>query len=152
MTPEPLTFSATIRAALLDSNTIWIGTPDNPLNVRFAGLPETIQALSVNLTTAGDHVLIPAIPGKVVKIFAFSMFAAAGSTSVTVTFTDSVGGTTLFAALAQAANQNIFSFGEATSLPTFLFATSAGNALNVNLSGAAQLLVNISFWEETTPS
>lgn len=144
--PDPIVYSAKVVATLLDPNANLVGTQLHPLIVQAANPGAVVQALSGNLNAAGDHILVPGTSGKKVHLYAFSLFAPAGTALLTITFSDGIGGAVLFSALAQAPNQSIFSFQTATTYPTFLFQTSAGNALNLNLSLASQVLANLSYW------
>jgi hypothetical protein len=134
-------------AQLIDSNSQPVGTEVNPLIVQNArALGETLYSITGSGSTAGDKIIIAAVAGKRIKVYAFSAFAPTSTTAVTATFQDGIGGASLFTALIQAPNQASFAFGIATSVPTFLFATSAGNGLNMNLSAATLVTANISYW------
>jgi len=138
------------QVQLVDASLSVCGIPLNPLFIENAAkTAETIQSICGKDAAAGNLVLVPGVAGKHIKVFALSCFAPAGTAIVTATFTDGAGGSALFIMPTQAPNQATFSFGIAVSAPTFLFATSPGNDLVMNLdSAAAAVSANLSYWIE----
>jgi hypothetical protein len=137
-------------ALLVDSSLKPFGTQGNPLVVeQSSGTLESIQSLSGTNAAAGDKIIVAGVAGKRIKVFAISIFAPTATTAVTLNLTDGIGGAILWSTLVQAPNQSAFAFATTVSLPTFLFATSAGNGLNMNLSAATvTITANASYWIE----
>lgn len=136
-------------AELVDSSGNPSGTAANPLITQPSSkIPQAIQSITDTETAAGNHVVIAGVAGKRIKVFALSAFAPSATTAVTATFTDGIAGATLFTVLAEAPAQAVFAFGIAVSLPSFLFATSPGNGLIMNLSASDQVTANASYWIE----
>lgn len=140
-------FTGTVQAKLIDHGLNDFGTPDNPLftaGVISASIG-SIKSVSSTNTAAGDHIVVAAIPNNRIVVFALSIFASTGVNS-TINFTDGPGGIVLFSALAISTNQSSMQFGQAVSLPSFLFYTGIGNALIMNLSTAITGVANISYF------
>ena len=137
-----------VQAQLIDGGGNAIGTTGNPITIKASPTAgETILSITGSSAVAGDTTIVAGVAGKQIKVFALSLFAPSGTSPVTLTLTDGPGGPHLFAAIVQAPNQAAFSFGMATSAPTFLFAASVGNALVMNLSAATvSVTANLSYW------
>jgi hypothetical protein len=139
-----------VQAQLVDGTLAVCGTPDNPLIVEASSKSaEVFKSMSGSNGVAGDTVLIAGVAGKSIKVYALSAFAPNAATLVTAKFTNGAGGAVLYLMPVQTPNQATFAFGLAVSAPTFLFATSPGNALVLNLDSASQVVsLNISYWIE----
>jgi hypothetical protein len=150
-----------VQAQLIDGGGNAIGTTGNPIVMQSttgtAANPvivqespttaETILSITGTQAIAGDTTIIAAVAGLRIRVFALSIFAPSGTSPVTLTLTDGPAGPALWTAVVQAPNQAAFTFGQATHIPTFLFATSAGKALVMNLSAATvSVTANLSYW------
>jgi hypothetical protein len=137
-----------VQAQLIDGQGNAIGTVSNPVVIRASPTAgETIVSVTGSDSTAGNSIVVAGVAGQRIRVFAISLFAPSGTTPVTVTLTDGLAGPALWTAVVQAPNQSAFSFGTATSAPTFLFATTAGNGLVMNLSAAVVAVgFNLSYW------
>jgi len=132
-------------AILVDHNSQPVGVAAAPLVVAEADIE--FECATGTGMASGDHVVVPAVPGKKIKVFALSVFAPTSTALVNIQFTDGPGGPPLFTVPAQSPNQAVFTFGLAVGKPFYLFGTSAGNDLNMNLDAATtKVVVNASFW------
>lgn len=97
-----------------------------------------IKRASVNATSSGDNELVAA-PGSGVKIRVLSMVAVAGVAANTLTLRSAT--TAISAGFPFAANGGAV----LNENPSGWFQTAAGEALNVNLSGASLVAVSITY-------
>jgi hypothetical protein len=138
-------------AQLVDASNRAIGTHQNPLVFQIARAAiQSILSISFNVDgSIGDHIVIPAVPGQRIKVLSLSVFSPSGPGAVMATFTDGIGGDALFQFPAQAPADSVFTFETAANPPAFLFATSPGNPLNLNLNATNQVLANITYWMDS---
>jgi hypothetical protein len=97
-----------------------------------------VKRAFVNATSSGDNELVAA-PGSGIKIRVLSVAAVAGVSANTVTFRSAT--TAISAGFPFAANGGM----ALNENPNGWFQTAAGEALNVNLSGATLVAVSITY-------
>jgi hypothetical protein len=128
----------------------WTVTGSSP---SFTGVNLTVSSREVgnagtNLKTAivsgsvsGNNTLVNAIAGSSIKVMAFAIQAQG---TVNVKFKDGAS-TDLIAALSFQTREGT---ALATSYPSFLFATSSGNALILNLDSSVVVNGFVTYWTE----
>ena len=104
-----------------------------------AGPPSTLKTASFSLAATGA--VVAAVSGKRIKVYAVRLVVSA---AVSVNFRDGAS-TALEGAQPLAANGG---FAESVNPPAFLFATTAGNALDLVISGAGTVSGRVSYWDE----
>lgn len=104
---------------------------------------KTIKSAIVDVTTSGDNIIVAAVTGKRIKVCAFSIQSTAVTTVSTI-FKDGAA-TDLTGAYEWKAREGLTS---SISPNAFLFATSAGNALILNLSAATQVVGHVTYWDD----
>lgn len=97
-----------------------------------------VKRAFANATSSGDTELVPA-PGTGIKIRVLSVAAVAGVSANAVTFRSAA--TAISAGFPFAANGGMV----LNENPNGWFQTAAGEALNVNLSGATLVAVSITY-------
>jgi hypothetical protein len=136
-----------VQAQLVDNTQTPVGTDALPMVVRTAvSATETLISMSGADAAAGNKVLVAGQAGKQIKVYALSVFAPSAASLVTATFTDGAAGPLLYSVPVQSTNQAIFTFATAVNPPVFLFQTSPGNDLVLNLSAAGNITANMSYW------
>jgi hypothetical protein len=106
------------------------------VNIVFA-VP-TLKTAVINLTSTGT--VITAVAAKRLKVYSVLLGVSANQT---VNWRDG-GSTALDGPMAIAANGG---YALACSYPTFLFATTAGNSLDLVISGAGTVAGRVSYWD-----
>ena len=108
---------------------------------REVGNAETnLQTAAVNSSTAGNNTIVAGVSGKSIYVMSYCI-QAQGSSNVLVQFQDNA--TALMGSLSFNAREGS---ALSTSFPSFLFATSVGNPLILNLSGAFQVSGFVTYW------
>lgn len=109
---------------------------------------KTMKTVTGTVSSSGDNTVINSVSTKRLKIFAYALFSAT-TTSNTCIFKDGSGGTSLWTIPLQApASSTIFGANLAVDVPSFLFATTAGNALILNLSQAQTVTYSLTYWDD----
>jgi hypothetical protein len=107
---------------------------------------QQVKQLAVSAALLGDNLLLPATAGVLYRVMAYTLVASAG---LVVQWKNGAGGTalsgpmTLVTGIALAPPPN--------PKDTALIETTAGNALNLNLSVATQVSGHLTYVQETTP-
>src|SRR5712691_9582119 len=100
-----------------------------PLPPKVAADDRTIKSVAISVSASGDNTIVPAVSGKRIKVVAYTLQAVG---TVNAKWRDG--------SSADLTGQFNFQAREgispAASPPGWLFGTSAGNALVLNLSGA----------------
>ena len=100
---------------------------------------DNIKSVAVSVTASG--VVIPAVTGKTLKVFAVKLVCSA---AVAINFNDG-GASPLEGSQSFSANGGVVEF---VTPPAFLFQTTVGNSLNIDIVGAGTVSGRISYWEE----
>ena len=135
------------EAALLylwdSTSTAWVrGTADHNtggVNIVFA-VP-TLKTAVINLSATGT--VVSAVASKRIKVFSVLLGCSA---NLTVNWRDGAS-TAIDGPMVIAANGG---YALAASYPTFLFASSAGNSLDLVISGTGTVAGRVSYWDTDT--
>jgi hypothetical protein len=98
-------------------------------------------------SASATNTLVAATSGVEIKVFSLSLITTS-TTAVTITFKDGVGGTAIGTYIVQAPSGAIGGITENVSVPTYLFKTTAGNALEMDFSGAVSVTYNLRYWAD----
>ena len=133
---------------------IEIGTNANPVQIGDAsgsitvdgtvtdgGSGKTLKRAVVALTVTGDAVA--AVASKKLKIYTYELQSR--NDSMTVQFRDGAGSSM---SIRWALNTRELAISGTTNPPTFLFATSAGNALQAVITGTGTVDIAVSYWDD----
>jgi hypothetical protein len=96
---------------------------------------------SQKFSLSGTGTVVSAVSTKRIKVYAVKLLTSA---ALTVKFRDG-GSTDLEDAQSLAANGG---FTESVAPPDFLFATSAGNSLDLVIAGAGTVAGRVSYWDD----
>jgi hypothetical protein len=105
------------------------------------GTVKVLKRAVLNGSTSGADV-VPAVAGKRIKVFAYALQATG---TVTMKLRDGASGADLTLTWDFQAREGVAS--HTVKPPTYLFATSAGLALQVVLSGVVTSGVEVSYWD-----
>lgn len=100
-----------------------------------------LKTTVVNGSTSGNNTIVNAVAGSKIKVMAFAIQAQG---TVNVKFKDGIS-SDLIAALSFQAREGT---ALATSYPSFLFSTSSGNALVLNLDASQVVNGFVTYWTE----
>jgi hypothetical protein len=123
------------------------GTSGSPFVVSIGS-----QSLGKTLKTATGTVsatttIVAAVTSKRIKVQSYALLTSS-TTAVTATFRSASGGTALWTIPMQATSGAVFGANLATQCPAFLFATNAGELLELGLSGAVSVTYSITYWDD----
>lgn len=102
---------------------------------------------TVTGTISATTTIISAVTSKRLKVYAVSMTMTSSSV-VTVTMKDGASGTALATYVLQSPGSVTTGVATAVSIPSFLFATTAGNLLEMSMSAAVSVTYNVSYWDD----
>jgi len=105
--------------------------------------PKTLKRVAKNVAASGDNTIVAAVGGKCIKVYTYALN---GTGTVNAKFTDGASGTQLSILWRLLANTAITP--ASVNPPSFLYKTTAGNALILNLSGAVGVEVEVSYWDD----
>lgn len=149
--PAPLsttgggTEATALRVTLASDSTGVVSVDDNGSSltvdgtVTDGGSGKTLKSTSVSLSATGTA--ISAVTGKKLKVYAVKLVVSA---AISVNWRDGAS-TGLEGAQALAANGG---YVESVNPPAFLFATSAGNSLDLDISGTGTAAGRVSYWDD----
>lgn len=100
-----------------------------------------VKTVAIAVSSSGDNEIVAAVTGRRIKVTSFSIQATG---TVNAKWKDG-GSTDLTGAYNWQAREGI---AMGLAAPAFLFATTAGNALNLNLSGAVSVVGHVSYFDE----
>lgn len=100
--------------------------------------PELLQTAPINVATAGDATIVPAVAGKRIKVVGYVLVAGG---SVSVTWKSNA--TPLSGPLSLAANGGVSAHA---APPGFVLRTNRGEGLVLNLSGSVQVGGHITYY------
>ncbi len=86
-------------------------------------------------TISSNSEVVPAVPGKRIKVFAIEWETAYTGGTIVPILTDGNGGSTMDRSLLQAISSTISGKTKAVSPPGYFFGTTAGNSLWLNPNG-----------------
>lgn len=96
---------------------------------------------TANFSLSATGTVVTAVPGKRIKVFAAKLIVDA---AIGVAWRDG-GSTALEGTYSLAANGG---FIEQVTPPAFLFSTTAGNSLDLVITGAGNAAGRVSYWDE----
>jgi hypothetical protein len=102
---------------------------------------------NVTGTTNATFTIVAAVPTKRIKVFAYLLITSS-TNAVTCTFKSGAGGTSLWTIPLQTISGSISGATLATSIPSFLFATTAGALLELSFSAAQNVTYSISYYDD----
>lgn len=105
---------------------------------------KTLKTATGIVSTSGTT-LINAVPSKRLKIYAYSIIS---ESTVSNKATFQSGSTNLWATPLRAITGTVVGSNMAVSVPTFIFATTAGEGLTINLSTTEAVTYNLSYWDD----
>ncbi len=97
-------------------------------------------------TISATTTIINAVATKRIKPFAITL-TTPSTTAVTITFKDGAGGTAKWSCVLQAISGSVSGVSASIEIPSYLFGTTAGNALEMALSVAVNVTYAISYWD-----
>ena len=100
---------------------------------------KSLKSAGFSLSSTGA--VVSSVSGKRIKVYAVKLVASA---AMNVNFRDGAS-TSLEGAMALAANGG---FVEFVNPPNFLFATGAGNSLDLVVSGTGSVAGRVSYWDD----
>lgn len=106
------------------------------------GTNKTLKRAVVSLSATGD--VIAAVPTKLLKIYHYAIQAR--SDTSTVQFRDGAAGS--FLGLRWGLNAREGASGAGVDAARFLFATTAGNALQAVITGGNPVDIEVSYWDD----
>ena len=101
--------------------------------------PASYKSASINLSATGT--VIAAVPGKRIKVFAVKLIVSA---ALSISFRDGAS-TDIEGAQPYAANAG---YVENMNPPAFLFGTTAGNGLDLVITGTGTVTGRVSYWDD----
>ena len=104
---------------------------------------------TVTGSASATFTIVAAVSSKKLKVYSLSLMSTS-TTAVTVTFKDAAAGTAIGTYLLQApAANSVFGIVDSgVTVPSFLFATSAGNLLEMSFSAAVSVTYNLRYWDD----
>lgn len=115
--------------------------------VQANGAGKTILSAGGSAASNGNNTLIAADATKRIKVKAFSL-TTTSTTAMTCIFQDGASGTELWRVIIQAISGANAGANLATSVPDWLFATTANTLLNLNISSANAIHWSVSYYLE----
>lgn len=112
------------------------------------GHGKTIKTVSGSLTADTD--VIAAVATKRLKIFAYSLTSVGVNANTVIFKSNGTAGTELWRLLMQSSTAIASGANLATSAPSFLFATVAGEKLTIDVSQADAIHYSVSYFDDDT--
>jgi len=102
--------------------------------------------LNYTASLAADTDVIAAVPGKQIKVIAYSL-QSASTTAETVTFkSNGTSGTAKWTVILRSLASSLFGASLATSAPSYLFSTNVGEKLTLDFTGSETIIVNLTYY------
>lgn len=108
---------------------------------------KTIKSKSGTCNSSGNNTIVSAVTGKKITVFAVKLLSVT-TTALTAAWQDGASGTEIWRDYIQTPASVVGGANLAVTPPGFLFQTSSGTLLNLNLSSAVAVHYAISYWEE----
>ena len=118
-----------------------------PLTLAEPGLRDSTYSKIQNATgvLSASGTIVPAVANRLIKVSAWALYTT-NTTEVICQFLD--GSSPVWTVPLQTVQNTVQGFDMSTALPGFLFCTSVGNALGLNLSPSASVIYNVTFWAD----
>lgn len=107
----------------------------------------TLKSTEGLASSNGNNTVIAAVPGSKIRVVSYSL-QTDSTTLLLARFTDGAGGTGLWRTRFRAPTDVEVGSNLSTTAPNFLFETSAGNALIMNLDSAQDVDYSFTYYEE----
>lgn len=108
---------------------------------------KTVTSGVTAITTDTD--IIAAVASKRIKVVSYALFTDSTTQNVVVFKSNGTGGTALWTVPLQSpASGSVFGANLATGAPDFLFATTAGQKLTIDVSAAVNLWYSITYYDD----
>lgn len=114
------------------------------VSLQAAASPKAIKTVSGSCSS--NTAIIAAVPGSKLKIQYIKLRTAYSAALLNPVLTDGNGGATIWDDHMQAIANTVFGSNEGVPAPSYLCATSAGNALYLN-PGGQTVYYDISYWD-----
>jgi hypothetical protein len=107
-----------------------------------------MYSVSVATAGAGTSIIQTAVATKKIKVYAYDIITTASATYFEVKFTSGKTSSTALAmhGLVNATGNCIAGIAKSVTPPAYLFATTAGETLNLISSAAQPVNYNVSYW------
>jgi hypothetical protein len=140
--------SASIQALVTANHTdLTAATPAGTNLIGYVGHGKTIKTVSGTLTTDTD--VIAAVTSKRLKVIAYSVITTGVGANAAIFKSNGTTGTELWRLFLQAAAaSSVFGANLATSAPSFLFATVAGEKLTLDVGNTDALHYSIAYFDD----
>jgi len=139
VSPARITAQRAFHVNLRNASGTELGNGTTPVCVDTVGTTKTLKTAVVSLSATGT--VIAAVSGKRLKVYAIKLIVDA---ALSVNWRDGAA-TALEGAQALAANGG---YTEAVNPPAFLLATTAGNTLDLVISGTGNAQGRVSYWDD----
>lgn len=127
--------------------TTWDRARGNSVIGTQVGHGKTLKTYSA--TISADTDVIAAVSTKRIKVFAYSIINIDNTADTVIFKSNGTAGTELWRVYLRGPDANTpYGANLATSAPSFLFATVAGEKLTVDVSAAATLHISIAYWDD----
>jgi hypothetical protein len=149
--PLSLDTSGNLRATVVQSGT-WTVQPGNTPNTSpwlvTVGHGKTLKTVAGSLTADTD--IIAAVSSKRLKVYAYAFWTFATNADVILLKSNGAGGTLLWNVILQGTSSPATGSGAnlAVAVPTFLFATVAGEKLTVDVANGDTIYYSVSYWDD----
>ena len=99
-------------------------------------------------STTADTDIISAVSSKRLKVFAYSFFTFGTSASTLLLKSNGTSGTEVWRLCLQSVSAQVMGANLATSVPSFLFATDAGEKLTLDVGNSDTINYSLSYWDD----
>lgn len=123
------------------------GTTGSPFVVSVNSLGHGKTLKTVTGTVSATTTIVGAVASKRLKVQSYALLTSS-TTAVTATFKSAAAGTALWTVPMQAGTGTVFGANLSTQCPAFLFATTAGELLELSLSSAVSVTYSITYWDD----
>jgi hypothetical protein len=128
----------------------WTVQPGNTANTTpwlvTAGHGKTIKSLSGSIS--GDSDIISAVPLKRIKVVGYAFFTFGTSATTILLKSNGTSGTLLWTVAVQAITGSVMGANMAVSVPSFIFATAAGEKLTADINTGDTVYWSISYFDD----
>lgn len=144
-----ITNPVTVTGTVAVSGTVTITgavTNAGTFAVQNNGTGKTLKTVSGNLTADTD--VIAAVSSKRLKIYALTLLNTGTDATLLLFKSNGTGGTELWRTRLQGATGAPMGYAQSVSVPTFLFATAAGEKLTIDTNQTDPIDYSIAYWDD----
>ena len=124
----------------LDQQRIAVDDDTGNVGIAEQGTAKTLKTAAISVSSSGDNTVVAAVASKRIKVTSFSIQATG---TVNCKWKDGAA-TNLTGAYNFQAREGL---SEAANSPYYLFATTAGNALVLNLSAGVSVVGRVTYYD-----